>query len=167
MNRNIELNKEELVNKIIELDKEKKWSMIGSGYILKKNLNTNSNYEIIDLANLIGQSSIDNLFASRIKLAANSMEENKHYHYIFDIFYNLDSDIYELKLYKHSIRIYSYKTTWKNETVQHKSSEIYLENIDEYILKVFSREEDTIQFVFLNKNDESTILVLNTQVADL
>ena len=167
MNRNIELNKEELVNKIIELDKEKKWLMIGSGYILKKNLNTNSNYEIIDLMNLIWQSGIDDIFASKIKLVANSIEENVHYHYILDIFYNLDSDNYELKLYKHSNRIYSYKTTWKNESVEHKSSEIYLENIDNYKLKVFSKEEDKIHFVFLNTIDESTIIVLSTQVTDL
>jgi hypothetical protein len=167
MNRNIELNKEELVNKTIELDKEKKWLMIGSGYILKKDLNTNSNYKTIDLMNLIGQSSIDDIFASKIKLVANSKEENLDYHYIFDIFYNIDIDDYELKLYKHSNRTYSYKTTWKNESVEHKSSEIYLENIDNYKLKVFSREEDKIHFVFLNIIDESTILVLSTQVADL
>lgn len=167
MNKNIELNKEELINKIIELDKEKKWLLIGSGYILKKDLNTNSNYKSIDLMNLIGQSSIDDLFSSRIKLVANSIEENLDYHYIFDIFYNIDIDDYELKLYKHSNRIYCYKTSRKNETVEHKSSELYLENIDNYKLKVFSRQEDTINFVFLNKNDETTILVIKTQVTDL
>ena len=167
MNKNIELNKEELINKIIELDKEKKWLMIGSGYILKKDLNTNSNYKTIDLMNLVGQSSIDDLFASRIKLVANSIEENLDYHYIFDIFYNIDIDDYELRLYKHSNRIYCYKPTWKNDTVEHKSSELYLENIDNYKLKVFLREEDTINFVFLNKNDETTILVIKTQVTDL
>ncbi len=135
-------------------ENEISYNLKASGYILDKF----ENY--IDFSKLIGNSYIDENYFTKIKLTGYIIEQNKDFHCIIHIFYNPYSKNYELKLYKHSIQLYTYKLTFYNETTEHRSSEICLENIDTYIMKELNQEKNNIEFVLTNINNKS-LFVLN------
>lgn len=89
---------------------------------------------------------IDENYKQRFFASGYGIENNKDYYYTIYIYYNIFTKKYEAKIYKHSIKLFSY---------QIKNSEYYnLENIQTYYTITIKNNLEIIL-----ENEESNIIM--------